>query len=92
TRATPISRRARQGPRIAFDSRADRTDLAWVDGNSVVINTGHPSYRKANSNATARMIHSLFAIASAIQRFNTSEDTIDDLLFMDRMMAVWGEK
>ena len=92
TRATPISRRARQGPMITFDSRADRIDLAWVDGNSVVINSGHPSYRKANANPTARRIHSLFAIASAVQRFNTSEDAIDDIMFMDRMMAAWGEK
>ena len=91
-RANPISRRGRRGPRISFESRLDRIDLAWVDGNTVVINSGHPSYKKADSSATARRIHSIFAIASAIQRFVAGPDASDDLLFVDRMLSAWGEK
>jgi len=91
-RATPISRTARRGPRISFAEAPDRLDLAWVDGNNVVINSGHPSYGKARSDSTARRHHCLFAIGSAIQRFMASADSAPDLMFLDRMMAAWGKK
>ena len=91
-RANPITRRARRGPRIAFESRTDRRELAWVDGNTVVINSGHPSYKKADANATARRIHSIFAIACAVQRFVAGLDAPADLMFVDRMMSAWGGK
>lgn len=88
----PISRKGRRGPKIAFNEVPDRVDLAWVDGNNVVINTGHPSYVRARSNALSRRIHSLFAIASAIQRFLGGESETPDLMFIDRLMAAWGKK
>lgn len=91
-RARPISRKARRGPKVAFAEAPDRVDLAWVEGNNVVINTGHPSYRKARSNARARRLHSLFAIAGAVQRFLGSESESPDMMFIDRMMAAWGQK
>jgi hypothetical protein len=92
TSAVPISRVGRRGPKISFAEAPDRLDLAWVDGNNVVINSGHPSYRKSRSNATARRIHSLFAIANAIQRFLASGADNADLMFTDRLMASWGRK
>ncbi len=91
-RATPITRRARRGPRIAFETRSDRDDLAWVDGSTVVINNGHPSYKKVGANATARRIHSIFAIACAVQRFVAGQDAPADLMFVDRMLSAWGGK
>ena len=90
-RADPITRRARSGPRVGFDSRPERIDLAWVEGNTVYVNTGHHAYKRANANATSRMIHCLFAIASAVQRFLAEPEPTDDLMFMDRMMSVWGK-
>ena len=92
TTARPVSRTARRGPKIAFVEAPDRMDLAWVDGNNVVINSGHPAYIKARSDATARRLHSLFAIASAVQRFLNSQSDTPDLMFTDRMMAAWGKK
>ena len=89
-RANPINRRARSGPRVAFDSRPERVDLTWVDGNTVYINTGHPAYKKADTNANSRMVHCIFAIAGAIQRFLAEPESTDDLMFVDRMMSVWG--
>lgn len=89
-RANPITRRARRGPRIAFEARPDRDDLAWVDGNTVVINSGHSSYRKVDANTIARRTHSIFAIACAVQRFVASQDAPADLMFVDRMMSAWG--
>ena len=89
-RANPITRRARSGPRIAFEPRPDRVDLAWVDGNTVYINSGHAGYKKADANATSRMVHNIFAIASAIQRFLAENEASGDTMFVDRMMSAWG--
>ena len=89
-RANPITRRARRGPRIAFDSRTDRGELAWVDGNTIFINTGHPAYKRADTNGTARRIHCIFAIAGAIQKFAAGPEGVPDLTFVDRMLAAWG--
>lgn len=91
-RAEPISRKSRRGPKIAFIDARDRMDLAWVEGNNVVINSGHPCYDKNRSNAKARRLHNLFALASAIQKFLGSESEKPDLMFIDRMMAAWGQK
>ena len=91
-RATPITRRGRRGPRIGFESRADRVDLAWVDGNMVIINSGHPGYQKAGNTAAARRIHNIFAIAGAVQKFVAGPETADDLMFVDRMLSAWGGK
>lgn len=91
-RATPIGRKAKRGPKIAFVDAPDRTELAWVEGNNVVVNSGHPSYFKIRSNTKARRLHSLFAVASAIQRFLGVESEKPDFMFIDRLMAAWGQK
>lgn len=91
-RASPISRTGRRGPKIGFAEAPDRVELAWVDGNTVVINSGHPSYAKTRSDSTARRHHCLFAIGSAIQRFLTGNEDAAELKFLDRMMAAWGKK
>lgn len=94
TKAKPISRTGRSGPKVSFSSRPDKIDMAWVDGNNVIINSGHLSYIKVASNNLARTNYSLFAIANAIQRFInfSSERGNIDLMFVDRVMAAWGEK
>ena len=91
-RATPVSRTGRRGPKITFYDAPGRVDLAWIDGNNVVINTGHPSYTKVRSDNTARRLHNLFAVAGAVQRFLASEGDGQDLMFTDRMMTAWGMK
>ena len=89
-RADPITRRARSGPRIAFESRPDKVDLAWVDGNTVFINSGHPAYKKADASATSRRVHCIFVIAGAVQKFLADPNAPPDLMFVDRMMSAWG--
>jgi hypothetical protein len=90
--AEPISRVSHQGPKITFVEAPERDDLAWVDGNNVAINSGHPSYTKVRSDATARRLHNLFSIASAVQRFMATESEVKELMFIDKMMAAWGKK
>ena len=90
--AKPISRVSRRGPKITFVEAPDRKDLAWVEGNNIAINCGHPSYIRVRYNSTAKRIQNLFAIANAIQRFIANERDDGKLMFIDRMMAAWGEK
>ena len=44
-RAKPISRTSRRGPKISLSESPERIDLAWVDGNNIVINSGHPAIK-----------------------------------------------
>ncbi len=89
---TPISRSARRGPKITFMEEPDRTDLAWIEGGNIIINSGHPCYKKTHSDILARRVHNLFAIASVIQRFLASQSESSDFMFIDRMIAAWGRK
>lgn len=91
-KASPITRTARRGPKIAFLEAPNKIELAWVDGNNIVINSAHPAYIKARSTTTLRRLHCLFAIASAVQRFLHSQGESIDPMFTDRMMAAWGKK
>lgn len=92
--ATPISRTSKKGPKVMFSSRPDRTDMAWVEANNIVINTSHSSYTKISSNNIARKLYYLFSIASAVQKFINTEtgNETPDFTFIDRMMFAWGKK
>jgi len=90
--SSAISRTARRGPKVGFAEAPDKVELAWVEGNRVMINASHPSYARARSDTTARRHHCLFAIGSAIQRYLAAPDDVNSLLFVDRMMAAWGKR
>lgn len=90
--ATPFSRKSRRGPKITFIEALGRKDLAWVEGNNIAINSGHPSYTRIKYNTAAKRIHNLFAIASAVQRFIAGEGNDEKYMFIDKMMAAWGKK
>jgi len=91
TPSKPISRTSRRGPKITIVEASDRLDMAWVDGDAVCINSGHPSYAR-NRNASARRLHCLFAVGNAVQRFMIESGDGEDTLFVDRMMAAWGRR
>jgi hypothetical protein len=89
--AKPISRTSRRGPKVTFKKAPERVDLAWVDGNNVVINIGHPCYEKVHSNNTAKRLYYLFSIAIAVQRFMASGSDTQEFIFADKMMSAWGK-
>ena len=89
TPATPITRSSKHGPKVAFVDAPTRQDMAWIEGNNVVINIGHPAYIKVCTNNVAKRLYYLFSIADAIQRFMNDTER-QDLMFTDRMMAAWG--
>jgi len=92
TRAEPISRTARRGPKITLADVPKRMELGWVEGNTVIINTGHPCYVKSKSNYNSRRIHSIYTIATVVQRFLAGDDKNTKLMFIDKMMGAWGKK
>lgn len=90
-RASPISRTRRAGIRISFDNKPDRKELAWLDGNIVVINLGHKSYLKIKSDSKARKLHNIFSIALCLEREMKEQQLLDSGdLFIERMMSAWG--
>lgn len=93
TKAKPISRTGKKGPKVSFNPVSGRTEISWVDGNNIIINSGHPSYLKASNNHQTRRLYNIFAIANAVQRFlNEGErDNPPDFKFIDRMMTAWGK-
>jgi len=82
----------RRAPKIAFAEVPDRVDLAWVEGNTVVLNTGHPSYTRAHANAMARRLQNMLSIGSAIQRFLGTDGGTPDMMFVDRVLGAWGKR
>lgn len=91
-RAESVSRKVRTGPKIAFSPRPDQVELAWIEGNSIIINSGHPSYERAKANPTSRVLHNLFSIGSAVQKFILLDENREpDLTFLDKMMTAWGQ-
>jgi len=90
-RAKPISRTGRQGPKISFSDSPERVEIAWVDGNNIVINSGHPAYKKVLSNPQAKRIHCIHSIANAIQKFLYCAE-MQELTFSDRFISAWGNK
>ncbi len=96
-KAKSVSRTGRQGPRVAFDFQPDKIELGWVEGNSVIINSGHPSYKKASVNLTSKLLQNLFAVGSAVQRFamdpaDGSVMSTPDLTISDRILAAWADR
>lgn len=91
-KAQPISRTTKRGPTISFSKSPKRTELAWVEGNAVVINSGHPCYIKAKSNVFGKKLHNIYAIAITIQRFLGDSDDNPDYMFIDKMMSAWARK
>jgi len=96
TKADPISRVGNRGPKIQLIKRTDRQEVAWVEGNTIVINISHPGYMKISSNNTAKKLFFIVAVAGAIQKHISSasiaSSTVVDLSLLDRIVTAWGSK
>ena len=81
-KANPISRSAHRGPKIAFVNAPDRLDLAWVEGNTISINTGHPVHKKMKSDYKEKRVLYLVAIGCAIKRSLTLSKMSKQIYFL----------
>ena len=91
-RSNISSRRKKAGFKISFASRNDRTDLAWIEKDVIIINSSHPSYLKIRKSNAGRKVHNLFSIAIALWREMQDQGIIKDKnLFIDEIMLKWGK-
>ena len=83
-RSNVTSRRKKSGFKISFANRNDRTDLAWIEKDIIIINSSHPNYLKIRKSSAGRKIHNLFSIAIALSREMQEQGIIKDKdLFID---------
>ncbi|PJB30489.1 hypothetical protein CO110_00270 [Candidatus Desantisbacteria bacterium CG_4_9_14_3_um_filter_40_11] len=91
-KATPVSRAARRGPKITFVNAPEKLEMAWVEGNTISINNGHPVLNKIKGGYKEKRVFYFVAIGCAVQRFLATQDEKADLMFIDRLLTAWGSK
>lgn len=90
-KATPISRRKNVGLRISFCEEDKKTDLAWVEGNTIFINLAHKSYQRVSTKPHLKTLHHIFSIAICLDRKLKDDEIIPkDRKFADEFMNKWG--
>jgi len=89
TKVKPRRTRKHQGPRIAFEAHPHRAETAWLNADTIVINSGHAAYRKRASNAQARLTYCMFSIGVALDKADLASD--GDASYVDRFVAAWGD-
>jgi len=85
-----VSRRrsSRFGPIIRHRDAPDRDEISWTEGDTVLINTAHPAYRKSAEKKTVEY-HDLVAIALAMLREVPSAQ--EKLALLEKFMGEWGK-
>ena len=90
TRAKRQRSRNNQGPRVAFEEHSDREETAWIESNTVVINSGHRAYRQRINQDQARLTYCMFAIGVALDKSDLVESA-DGTSYVDKFIAAWGK-
>lgn len=90
TRAKQQRSRRNQGPRVAFEAHPDRSETAWIDSDTVVINSGHRAYSKRISQDQARLTYCMFAIGVALDKAEVAQPD-DGVSYVDKFIAAWGQ-
>ena len=91
---TPAKRqrsRNNQGPRVAFEDHPERNETAWLDSDTIVINSGHTAYCQRISQDQARLTYCMFAIGVALDKAELVESD-DDFSYVDKFIAAWGQQ
>ena len=89
TRARRQRTRNNQGPRVAFEEHSDRDETAWIESNTVVINSGHRAYQQRINQDQARLTYCMFAIGVALDKSDLVE-SVDGASYVDKFIAAWG--
>ena len=90
----PATKRRRSrngtGPRVAFEQHPDREETAWIESNTVVINSGHKAYRQRISQDQARLTYCMFAIGVALDKSEVV-GLPEGESYVDKFIAAWGQ-
>jgi len=66
--------------------------LAWIEGDIVIINIGHSSYKKIKGSKKMQKLHHLFSVALCLERRLKEESVIDnEKKFVEQFMYLWGK-
>ena len=79
------------GPRIAFEEHPEREETAWLDSNTVVINSGHAAYSRRINQDQARVTYCMFAIGVALAKAELIESH-DGSSYVDKFISAWGNQ
>ncbi|MBI4277977.1 MAG: ATP-binding protein [Armatimonadetes bacterium] len=82
-------RHRRGGPKLAWADAGDDRYLAWVDQDTIIINTGHPAYGKAQAGGM-KEYHDLLSTAVALLDIRKGVDGLDATALLNRFFATWG--
>ena len=88
--ANPQKSRRNQGPRVAFEEHPGRGETAWLDSNTIIINSGHTAYRQRINQDQARLTYCMFAIGVALDKAELVQST-DGVSYVDKFIAAWGQ-
>jgi len=91
TKTKPRRTRRHQGPRVAFEDHPARAETAWLNADTIVINSGHAAYRNRISHAEARLTYCMFSIGIALDKAEVLQDA-GGVSYVDRFVAAWGER
>ena len=81
--------RNNHGPRIAFEEHPARSETAWLESNTVVINSGHSAYRQRINQDQARLTYCMFAIGVALDKADLVESN-NGISYVDKFISAWG--
>ncbi len=90
TQAKRRRSRKNQGPRVAFEDHPDRNETAWLDANTVVINSGHRAYRNRTTHDQAKLTYCMFAIGVALDKAELVQAE-NSGRYVDAFISAWGE-
>lgn len=91
TRARPRRSRKHQGPRVAFEDHPHRPETAWLNADTIVINSGHTAYRNRATNTQARLTYCMFSIGVALDKADLAQNADGGgASYVDRFVAAWG--
>lgn len=90
TKAKQQRSRQNQGPRVAFEEHPSRGETAWIDSNTIVINSGHAAYRLRTTNDQARLTYCMFAMGVALDKADL-EGAEGGGSYVDKFVTAWGK-
>ena len=88
TRANTSRSRRNQGPRVAFEEQPGRAETAWLDADTIVINSGHAAYRNRTTN-DSRVTYCMFSMGIALDKADIAQAT-DGSSYVDKFVTAWG--
>jgi hypothetical protein len=80
------NRKPRRGPRVRLVHDPARPEMSWLEPDSVVVNTAHPAYVKAQREGQVKYHRRLVALVAMC----TGAAEEDRLELLRRAIAVWG--